>query len=75
MAFGDISQVEDLLDMPHADINMTWFSENLLMCAIRNRKEKMAEYLINRGVDVNYVVDLMVILESDNVFKARITRP
>ena len=29
---GNIDEVEDLIGMPECDINMTWFSENLLMC-------------------------------------------
>jgi hypothetical protein len=30
------------------------------MCALRARQEKMAEYLIHRGIDVAYEVDLIV---------------
>ena len=29
---GNLDEVEDLIGMPECDINMTWFSENLLMC-------------------------------------------
>jgi hypothetical protein len=36
------------------------FSENLLMCAIRNKQEKMAEYLIVKGIDISYEVELFV---------------
>lgn len=60
VAMGNIRKVEDLLDMPKMDINMTWYSENLLMTAIRNKQETMAEYLINRGIDVTYQAQFMV---------------
>ena len=29
---GNVEEVEDLIGLPESDINMTWFSENLLMC-------------------------------------------
>ena len=29
---GNLDEVEELLGLPECDINMTWFSENLLMC-------------------------------------------
>jgi hypothetical protein len=81
---GNLDEVEDLIGMPECDINMTWFSENLLMCgnkleirnnffykriqksiyvfnkAIRNKNEKVAELLINNGIDVSYEVDFKV---------------
>jgi hypothetical protein len=74
---GEIEEVETLLELSYADINMTWviilkyqififkfsffkYSENLLMSALRAKKEQMAEYLIFRGIDVSYEVDLIV---------------
>jgi hypothetical protein len=57
---GQIDQLDDLLDMPGADINMTWFSENLLMCAIRYNQERTAEYLIKKGIDVHFETELLV---------------
>ncbi len=42
------------------------FSENLLMCAIRNNQEKMAEFLIKKGIDVNFEAELVV---SENQIK------
>jgi hypothetical protein len=54
VARGDLVEIEDLLRWPNADINVTLFSENLLMCAIRNKQEKVAEYLINKGINVTY---------------------
>jgi len=29
---GNLDEVEELLGLPECDINMSWFSENLLMC-------------------------------------------
>ncbi|XP_013416160.1 uncharacterized protein LOC106177808 [Lingula anatina] len=51
---GDIDEVEILLDKENADINMEWFSENLLVAAIRHGKEEMAEFLLDNGVDRNF---------------------
>jgi hypothetical protein len=32
------------------------------MCAIRNNQEKMAEFLIKKGIDVNFETELIVSL-------------
>ncbi|CAF0896114.1 unnamed protein product [Brachionus calyciflorus] len=56
---GDISKLDDLLSLPNIDINMTWYSENILMYAIRNRNENIAEFLIQKGIDFNYETKLM----------------
>lgn len=58
------------------DINLTWvilfefffnskfklfqYSENLLMHAIRYKNEKIAEFLIFKGINFNYEAKLMV---------------
>lgn len=57
---GDIDLLEDLLDKRHADINMLWYNENLIMVAIRAKQEQMAEFLIDNEVDVNHTVMLIV---------------
>lgn len=48
--------MEYLLNEPEADLNMTWFSENLLMIAIRSGQEPMAEYLIAMGINVSHEI-------------------
>lgn len=51
---SDYLTLQDLWDKRTTDINMTWFNENLLMVAIRERNEEMAEFLIDNGVDPNF---------------------
>ncbi|ELU03133.1 hypothetical protein CAPTEDRAFT_223022 [Capitella teleta] len=55
---GNIEELDDLLDLPKADINMTWvglmYGENLLMIAIQHRQQEMAEFLIDNGVNWNF---------------------
>lgn len=50
--------------MPGADLNMTMFSENLLMSAIRNNQERMAEFLIYKGINVDFETELIVSFDS-----------
>ncbi|GFS24751.1 hypothetical protein ElyMa_005165400, partial [Elysia marginata] len=57
---GDIDSLEDCLDLPGADMNMTWFRENLLMTAIRYDQKEMAEFLLDNGVDHTYSTSIVV---------------
>ncbi|KAK3578772.1 hypothetical protein CHS0354_035679 [Potamilus streckersoni] len=61
---GNIDCLEDCLDKRCSDINMTWYSENLLMAAIRAGQQEMAEFLLDNGVDYNYVTS---VIEVDEV--------
>ncbi|GFO44083.1 hypothetical protein PoB_007058800 [Plakobranchus ocellatus] len=61
---GDIDSLEDCLDLPHADINMTWFRENLLMTAIRYGQKEMAEFLLDNGVDHTYTTSIVGMRET-----------
>ncbi|KAK6995066.1 histone H3.v1 [Biomphalaria glabrata] len=56
---GDIDWLEDCLDKRNSDINMTWFKENMLMTAIRNEQEEMAEFLLDNGVDHSYTASVV----------------
>lgn len=64
---GDIDLLEDLLDKRHADINMLWYNENLIMVAIRAKQEQMAEFLIDNEVDVNHTVMLIEKTENGDI--------
>lgn len=44
---------------------MTWFSENLLMIAIRAGQESMAEYLIAIGINVSHEIELRQLKEEE----------
>ncbi|CAF3797450.1 unnamed protein product [Rotaria magnacalcarata] len=57
---GSIERLEELFDaISVADPNMTYFTESLLMAAIRAKRYKVAEYLIDQlGVNVNHTSDL-----------------
>ncbi|KAL3852150.1 hypothetical protein ACJMK2_015828 [Sinanodonta woodiana] len=61
---GNIDCLEDCLDKRCSDINMTWYSENLLMAAIRAGQQEMAEFLLDNGVDYNYETS---VIEVDEV--------
>lgn len=61
---GDINEVEFILESSDADINLTWFSENLLMVAIRAHKESMAEFLITKGINVSHEIELKEFTEE-----------
>lgn len=50
------------------------YSENLLMCAIRNRQEIMSEHLINRGVNVDYEADFFVSLKLSLIQKSKLIK-
>ncbi|CAF1063060.1 unnamed protein product [Didymodactylos carnosus] len=56
---GSIDRLEELFDASQTDMNITRFAESLLMAAIRSRRENVAEYLIDQGIDVNYATDLI----------------
>ncbi|OWF42794.1 uncharacterized protein LOC110460601 [Mizuhopecten yessoensis] len=56
---GDIATLQNCLDKPNADLNMTWFNENMLMVAMRTGQMRMAEFLIDIGIDINYEIDLI----------------
>ncbi|CAI9724941.1 Hypothetical predicted protein [Octopus vulgaris] len=51
---GNIDGLEDIMDEPEFDINITWFQENLLMQAIRAEQMEMAEFLIDNGINYNF---------------------
>lgn len=61
---GDIDSLEDCLDLPGADINMTWFRENLLMTALRYNQKEMAEFLLDNGVDHTYSTSIVGMRET-----------
>ncbi|RNA29521.1 histone -like [Brachionus plicatilis] len=63
---GDLEKLDDLLSIPKVDINLLWFSENLLMHAIRHKNEKIAEYLIFKGINFDYEAKLMEFNEKTN---------
>ncbi|XP_064638846.1 uncharacterized protein LOC135494626 isoform X2 [Lineus longissimus] len=63
---GDIEEFEELLDIPGAEINMVWFSENLLMTAVRWKREEMAMYLIDNGVNVLFETTRLQKYEDPN---------
>ncbi|CAL1531706.1 unnamed protein product [Lymnaea stagnalis] len=56
---GDIDWLEDCLDKPNSDINMIWYKENLLMAAIRNGQQEMAEFLLDNGVDHTFTATVV----------------
>ncbi|KAK3101092.1 hypothetical protein FSP39_000871, partial [Pinctada imbricata] len=56
---GEYVLFQDCLDKKNADINMTWYNENLLMAALRSNQIIMAEFLIDNGIDVNFTTTLL----------------
>ncbi|XP_050413417.1 uncharacterized protein LOC126827889 [Patella vulgata] len=56
---GDIDRLEELLEKPNGDIKMIMYNENLIMTAIRNDQEEMAEFLLDNGADPNYTLLLI----------------
>ncbi|BFZ10514.1 hypothetical protein BsWGS_13553 [Bradybaena similaris] len=61
---GDTDTLEECLDHPNSDINMTWYKENLLMAAIRHGQEEVAEFLLDNGVDYTYSTGVMELRET-----------
>ncbi|XP_033744478.1 uncharacterized protein LOC117330364 [Pecten maximus] len=68
---GDTATYQNCLDKPNADINATWFNENMLMVAMRTGQMKMAEFLIDIGIDVNYEIDLIDLHEKEKTGSKR----
>ncbi|XP_060084853.1 uncharacterized protein LOC132564194 [Ylistrum balloti] len=68
---GDTAVYQNCLDKPNADINMTWFNENMLMVAMRTGQMLMAEFLIDIGIDVNYEIDLIDMHEKEKTGNKR----
>lgn len=68
---GDIAVYQNCLDKPNADINATWFNENMLMVAMRTGQMMMAEFLIDIGIDVNYEIDLIDLYEKEKTGNKR----
>ncbi|CAF1024756.1 unnamed protein product [Rotaria sordida] len=58
---GTIERLDELFDTTaNADPNMTQYMESLLMAAIRAKRYKMAEYLIDQlGINVNHTTNLL----------------
>ncbi|KAK6177400.1 hypothetical protein SNE40_015508 [Patella caerulea] len=56
---GDIERLEELLEKPNGDIKMILYNENLIMTAIRNDQEEMAEFLLDNGADRNHTLLLI----------------
>ncbi|XP_059157924.1 uncharacterized protein LOC131942208 [Physella acuta] len=61
---GDIDLLEDCLDRPNSDLNMTWFQENLLMAAIRHHQREMAEFLLDNGINHDYTTTIVNLRET-----------
>lgn len=62
---GDFLNLNNALDKKNADINMTWYKENLLMAAIRSGQTEMAEFLIDAGIDYNFKTKFFNLKEKD----------
>ncbi|CAC5393651.1 unnamed protein product [Mytilus coruscus] len=62
---GDFLTLHNSLDKKNADINMTWYKENLLMIAIRAGQTEMAEFLIDVGIDYNHKAKYFDLKEKD----------
>ncbi|KAL4226217.1 hypothetical protein ACF0H5_014202 [Mactra antiquata] len=70
---GDIDKLEYLLERRNADVNMIWYGENLLMVAIRAKKEEMCEFLIDNGIDWEYETKLVDVDEQGEISVHKIT--
>ncbi|XP_076100014.1 uncharacterized protein LOC143069322 [Mytilus galloprovincialis] len=62
---GDFLTLHNSLDKKNADINMTWYKENLLMVAIRAGQTAMAEFLIDVGINYNHKAKYFDLKEKD----------
>ncbi|CAF4953843.1 unnamed protein product, partial [Rotaria sp. Silwood1] len=58
---GSLDRLDELFDTTaNADPNMTQYTESLLMAAIRAKRYKVAEYLIDQlGTNVNHTINLL----------------
>ncbi|KAH3893375.1 uncharacterized protein LOC127859949 [Dreissena polymorpha] len=64
---GDVDLLETLLEKKNADINMTWYGENLLMVAIRSRQVEVGRFLVDNGVDRFYMHKLVDVNPNDGI--------